>query len=157
VDALDLARWQFAVTTLYHFAIALAAGFLIWTQWTRSDLTGAVLSAAAALALAGGVGAATVRREGWAFLGTAAAIVLATLALFTTLFPDVLPSRGAPANSLDVHNAAATPYTLEIMTWVAAFCTPVVLAYQAWTYWVFRRRLRVEDIGGNLPGQPADV
>ncbi|MBX6355550.1 MAG: cytochrome d ubiquinol oxidase subunit II [Micromonosporaceae bacterium] len=127
-------------------ALLVAGGFLSWTQWMRTDLTGAVLSAAAAASLAGGVGAAKLRREGWAFVGTAAAIVLATVALFATLFPEVLPSTVAAANSLTVHNASATPYTLKIMTWVAAFCTPVVLAYQGWTYWVFRRRLRVEDI-----------
>jgi cytochrome d ubiquinol oxidase subunit II len=127
-------------------AVVVAGGFLVWTQWTRPDLAGTLLSAGAALALLGGVGAAALRREGWAFLGTAAAIVLATAALFTTLFPDVLPSSIAEANSLTVHNASATPYTLKIMTWVAVFFTPVVLAYQAWTYWVFRRRLRVEDI-----------
>jgi cytochrome bd ubiquinol oxidase subunit II len=132
-------------------AIALAGGFLIWTQWTRMDAAGATLSLAAALALVGGVAAATRRREGWAFLGTAAAIVLTTVALFTTLFPDVLPSNGAAANSLTVHNASATPYTLKIMTWVAVFLTPVVLAYQAWTYWVFRRRLRTEDIPRPAP------
>jgi cytochrome d ubiquinol oxidase subunit II len=127
-------------------AIAVAGTFLLWTQWNRPDLAGAVLSAVAALALVGGVGAAVLRREGWAFLGTAVAIVLATMALFSTLFPDVLPSSIAAANSLTVHNASATPYTLKIMTWVAVFFTPVVLAYQSWTYWVFRRRLRVEDI-----------
>ena len=43
-------------------------------------------------------------------------------------------------------NAASTPYTLTIMTWAAAFATPVVLGYQAWTYWVFRRRLTVVHI-----------
>jgi cytochrome bd ubiquinol oxidase subunit II len=132
-------------------AVVLAGGFLAWTQWIRPDLAGAVLSGAAALALVGGVGAAGLRREGWAFLGTAAAIVLATVSMFTTLFPDVLPSSIAPANSLTVHNASATPYTLKIMTWVAVAFTPVVLAYQAWTYWVFRRRLRVEDIPQPAP------
>ena len=44
-------------------------------------------------------------------------------------------------NSLTTTNAASTPYTLRIMTWVAAIFTPVVLAYQAWTYWVFRKRI----------------
>lgn len=127
-------------------AIAVAAAFLVWTQVNRPDLAGAVLSGVAAVALVGGVAAAVRRREGWAFLGTAAAIVLATVSLFTTLFPNVLPSTIAEANSLTVDNAAATPYTLKIMTWVAVIFTPIVLAYQSWTYWVFRRRLRVEDI-----------
>jgi cytochrome d ubiquinol oxidase subunit II len=34
------------------------------------------------------------------------------------------------------------------MTIVALVFTPLVLAYQAWTYWVFRKRVRREDVGG---------
>jgi cytochrome d ubiquinol oxidase subunit II len=85
-------------------------------------------------------------REGWAFLATAVTIVLATAALFVMLFPNVLPSTIADANSLTVTNASSTPYTLRIMTWVAVAFTPIVLIYQGWTYWVFRKRLRVEQI-----------
>jgi cytochrome bd ubiquinol oxidase subunit II len=40
-----------------------------------------------------------------------------------------------------VHNASSSHYTLTVMTWVALIFTPVVLAYQGWTYWVFRRRV----------------
>jgi cytochrome d ubiquinol oxidase subunit II len=32
------------------------------------------------------------------------------------------------------------------MTWLAAFGAPVVLIYQGWTYWVFRRRLGTRHI-----------
>ena len=59
------------------------------------------------------------------------------------LFPDVLPSSLDPAWSLTVTNASSSPYTLRIMTIAAAVFTPIVLAYQAWTYWVFRRRITV--------------
>ena len=61
--------------------------------------------------------------------------------LFLALFPDVMPSTLEPACSLTTANAAATPYTLKIMTCVAVIFTPVVLAYQGWTYWVFRKRI----------------
>ncbi|MGI5241222.1 cytochrome d ubiquinol oxidase subunit II [Dactylosporangium sp. CA-139066] len=127
-------------------AIVVAGGFLLWTQLTHDDAWGWTLSAAAAAALAGAAVAARVRREGWAFLATAATVVLAVAALFVTLFPDVMPSTLTGGASLTVTNAASTPYTLRVMTWVAAFCTPVVLMYQGWTYWVFRKRLRVEHI-----------
>jgi cytochrome d ubiquinol oxidase subunit II len=53
----------------------------------------------------------------------------------------VLPSSLNPAWSLTVTNASATPYTLRIMTWCAGFATPLVVLYQGWTYWVFRRRI----------------
>jgi cytochrome d ubiquinol oxidase subunit II len=93
-----------------------------------------------------GVFAARARREGWAFVATGATIVLAVAALFVTLFPDVMPTTLTGGDALTVTNASSTPYTLKVMTWVAACFTPVVLVYQAWTYWVFRRRLRVEHI-----------
>src|SRR4051812_42964482 len=73
-------------------AIAVAGGFLLWTAVDHHDTAAWVLSGGAAAALIGAVLAASARREGWAFLGTGAAIVLATFALFVTLFPDVMPA-----------------------------------------------------------------
>jgi cytochrome bd ubiquinol oxidase subunit II len=127
-------------------AIVVAGTFLLWTAVTHHDAIGSVLSLAAALALVAGTFAIFVRREGWAFLATGFTVVLAVFALFVTLFPDVMPSTLAAANSLTVHNASSTPYTLKVMTWVAVAFTPVVLAYQGWTYWIFRKRLTVERI-----------
>jgi len=127
-------------------AVLVAGGFLLWTAIAHHDVAGWLLSAAAAAALVGAVVATRARREGWAFLATGATLVLAVFALFVTLFPDVMPSSIAAANSLTVHNAASTPYTLKVMTWVAVAFTPIVLAYQGWTYWVFRKRLTAERI-----------
>jgi cytochrome d ubiquinol oxidase subunit II len=59
----------------------------------------------------------------------------------------VLPSSTSAAYSLTVANASSAHYTLVVMTWVALLFTPVVLAYQGWTYWVFRQRLT----GGPAP------
>ncbi|GAA3950507.1 cytochrome d ubiquinol oxidase subunit II [Actinoplanes auranticolor] len=132
-------------------AIAVAGGFLLWTATDHHDPAGWLLSAAAAVALIGAAVATQVRREGWAFLATGATLVLAVFALFVTLFPDVMPSSIAAANSLTVDNASSTPYTLKVMTWVAVVFTPIVLAYQGWTYWVFRQRLTVEHIPVSPP------
>jgi cytochrome d ubiquinol oxidase subunit II len=63
------------------------------------------------------------------------------LTLFGALYPNVLPSTVNPAYSLSIMEAASSPYTLTVMTWVAAFGAPAVLIYQGWTYWVFRRRV----------------
>ncbi|MEV4374011.1 cytochrome d ubiquinol oxidase subunit II [Nonomuraea sp. NPDC049637] len=93
-----------------------------------------------ALGLAGAVAATVRARDGWAFTASAVAVVALVAAIFSGLFPNVMPALD-PANSLTVTNAASSPYTLTVMTWVAAIFTPLVLAYQAWTYWVFRRRL----------------
>jgi cytochrome d ubiquinol oxidase subunit II len=131
--------------------IVVAGGFLLWTAVAHHDVAGWILSAVAALTLVGAALATRVRREGWAFLATGATIVLATAALFVTLFPNVMPSTTAAANSLTTTNAASTPYTLGVMTWVAVAFTPIVLAYQGWTYWVFRKRLTVAHIPAALP------
>ena len=128
-------------------AAALAVAFLAWTFGHRFTGWSLMLGAAAALALVGGLRANRAGREGWAFTGTATAIGLAVLALFANLYPDVLPSTIAEANSLNVGNASSTPYTLKIMTWVAVVFTPLVLLYQGWTYWVFRKRIGT----GNIP------
>jgi cytochrome d ubiquinol oxidase subunit II len=73
--------------------------------------------------------------------------------------PNVLPSTLDPAGTLTTINAASTPYTLYIMTWVAVVMTPVVLAYQAWTYWVFRARITRSDIppAAGLPASRTDA
>ncbi|MEQ4303408.1 cytochrome d ubiquinol oxidase subunit II [Plantactinospora sp. B6F1] len=125
---------------------ALTAAFLAVSLSIRHTPAAVGLAVAAALALAGMLAATRVRREGWAFLGTAAAIGLTVATLFSALFPTVLPSTTDPAGTLTVANAASSPYTLKVMTWVAAFFTPVVLAYQGWTYWVFRKRIGVANI-----------
>ncbi|MED7923892.1 cytochrome d ubiquinol oxidase subunit II [Nonomuraea sp. LP-02] len=117
------------VAVVLAFLLMARAGVLSWA---------AVAVAAIGLAVAL---IATLRgRDGWAFTGSALAIAAFVATLFTSMWPNVLPALD-PANSLTVTNAASSPYTLTVMTWVAAVFTPVVLGYQAWTYWVFRRRL----------------
>ena len=127
-------------------AAVAAVGFLLWTQSMTGSTGSLVLFTAAALALVGGLAAATKAREGWAFTGNFVAIGLAVAGLFAALFPDVMPSSLDPAWSLTTTNASATDYTLTVMTWVAVFFTPLVLMYQGWTYWVFRRRIGVQHI-----------
>jgi cytochrome bd ubiquinol oxidase subunit II len=126
--------------------IVIAGAFLAWTLAIRGNTLSTVFAVGAALALVGAVLAAKVRREGWAFLGTAVTIALAVATLFATLFPNVMPSTLDPAGTLTTANAASTPYTLKIMTWVAVIFTPIVLLYQGWTYWVFRKRIGVRHI-----------
>ncbi|MFI7439980.1 cytochrome d ubiquinol oxidase subunit II [Nonomuraea indica] len=119
------------------------ATMLVVTAFLLLARSGALSWAAVGVAFAGMLGAllATVAgRDGWAFTASAVAIVGFAAALFTSLWPNVMPALD-PANSLTVTNAASNPYTLTVMTWVAGIFTPVVLGYQAWTYWVFRRRV----------------
>ncbi|HSK56972.1 MAG TPA: cytochrome d ubiquinol oxidase subunit II [Jiangellales bacterium] len=136
-------------------AAVLAVAFLTWTYALRPDAQLAaafvVLAVLAAVALVGALVANRAGREGWAFVGTAATIALAVTALFVSLFPEVMPSSLDPAYSLTTTNASSTEYTLTIMTWVAVLFTPVVLLYQGWTYWVFRRRIGVANIPAGPP------
>ena len=126
---------------------ALAAvTFLAWTQAIRGDALSTVVAVLAAGAFVGGIVANRLRREGWAFLGTAVAIALAVVSLFAALFPDVMPSSTDPAFSLTTTNASSTEYTLTIMTVVAVIFTPIVLVYQGWTYWVFRKRVTIPPV-----------
>ncbi|WP_189126497.1 cytochrome d ubiquinol oxidase subunit II [Nonomuraea cavernae] len=76
------------------------------------------------------------RREGWAFTATAAAIVLTSVSVFADL-------RGAPLPGLTLAEAASGPYTLTMLSWIGLIALPFVLVYQGWTYWVFRKRVRV--------------
>jgi len=123
-------------------AAALLAGFLAWMLLDlRRTPAAAALGVAAVVAAVLAVAANRVRREGWAFTGTAAAIALAVVALFTALYPALLPSTADPAGTLTVAGAAASPYSLKVMSVVAAIFLPLVLLYQGWTYWVFRKRL----------------
>jgi cytochrome d ubiquinol oxidase subunit II len=81
------------------------------------------------------------QREGWAFAMTALAIVATVVTIFLTLFPRVLISSTDPKFNLTIYNASSSPYTLTIMTIVAVIFVPIVLAYQGWTYYVFRQRV----------------
>ncbi|MCG8920875.1 cytochrome d ubiquinol oxidase subunit II [Lentzea sp. CC55] len=85
-------------------------------------------------------------RDGQSFALMGLAIAATVVILFGSLYPNVLPSTLNDAWSLTVANTASSPYTLKVMTWVAAFGTPAVLVYQGWTYWVFRKRIGVRHI-----------
>lgn len=100
-----------------------------------------VLAGAAAVIFLAALAQARRGSEGRAFTGTFLTIALAVASLFVALFPDVMPSSTDAAYSLTTTNASSTDYTLTIMTWVAAIFVPVVLAYTAYTYWTFRRRV----------------
>lgn len=124
----------------------LAVLFLGWTQQQTGSAGSAAAFVVAALCLVGAGLAARAGREGWAFLGTFVTIALAVGGLFLALFPDVMPTTLDGGTSLTTTNAAATAYTLKIMTVVAVIFTPLVLMYQGWTYWVFRKRIAVHHI-----------
>jgi cytochrome bd ubiquinol oxidase subunit II len=137
---------RFAVT-LSLPVTALVAGFGVWTQlahgkdWTWWVLAVAVVAQLAAVALVWSGGS-----EGWAFLATAVVVGAVVALLFGSLYPNLVPSTLDPAWSITIYNGSSSPYTLKVMTWAALIFAPLVIAYQAWTYWVFRQRISAEVI-----------
>jgi cytochrome d ubiquinol oxidase subunit II len=127
-------------------AMVPALGFLLWTQASRGDGKSLVALIVAVVALAGAVVAVKAGREGWSFALSGVTIATSVAMLFLALFPDVMPSSLDEAWSLTVTNASSSPYTLKIMTWCAAVTAPLVMLYQGWTYWVFRKRIGTQHI-----------
>ena len=78
----------------------------------------------------------------------AVTIAFSVVMVFAILFPRVMVSSLNPEWSLTIYNAASTPYTLTVMTTVALIFVPIVLIYQGWTYWVFRKRIESTPAGG---------
>ncbi|MCW2841878.1 MAG: cydB [Aeromicrobium sp.] len=127
-------------------AAALTTLFVVWTAVRDGGTAVWILGALVLVAFVLGLLSAVARLDGWAFTGTSVAIGLLVVMLFAALFPDVMVSSLDPLWSLTTTNAASTPYTLRIMSWVALAFTPIVVLYQGWSYWVFRRRIGVQHI-----------
>jgi cytochrome bd ubiquinol oxidase subunit II len=121
--------------------IVVAAVFLLWTGIGFGTFWFWVLAATAAVALVAAWLANARAAEGVAFTLLAVTVAAAVFALFASLFPEVMPASNDPANSLTIENASSSTYTLTVMSWLALVALPLVLAYQGWTYWVFRKRV----------------
>ena len=130
-------------------AVALLGGVVAWVAeagrpavaGSLSGVVPLVLAVAAVAAVAVATVLAVAHRDGWAFAATGLAIIAAMGAVFSRMFPLVLPASNRAANAITIAASASQHNTLMVMTIAAACFTPFVLAYQAWTYWVFRQRL----------------
>lgn len=129
------------VPRLAPVALLPIAGWAILVQLDGGTVLSWVLLALAVVAGVVGWLFARVRREGWAFTGFAAFGALGAAAIFAAVFPVVLPSTIDPAFDLTIWNAASGGYTLQVMTVITAISLPFILGYQAWSYWVFRKRI----------------
>jgi cytochrome d ubiquinol oxidase subunit II len=155
-------RAQRAATVVGVVAVVVTFGFMTWVHVGLS--TGFVpepLEALALLAVIVAAWAARERADGWAFMAACVGIGGTVGSLFNELFPRVMISSTNTAYNLTVNNTASPSYTLKVMTVTAAIFLPIVVAYQAWTYKVFRRRLSVPkaDAGddGALAAAPRQV
>ena len=148
-----LARWVAPFTGVF------VVGFIIWTHVTASTTFFLnVIELLAILAVIAAVWLVYARRDGWAFTATTVTIAACILAIFVDLYPNVMVSSTSTAYNLTVHNTASPPYTLTAMTVVVVILLPLVLLYQAWTYYVFRRRVSKREFQPpHLPGRPASM
>lgn len=80
-----------------------------------------------------------------AFVLTSITIILLTGSIFIGMFPRVMISSISDAYSLTVYNASSGGYSLKVMTYFSLFLLPFVLGYQAWSYYIFRKRIKNDD------------
>ena len=124
------------------FTGTFVIGFIIWTHVTASTAFFLnVIELLAILAILAATWLVYDRRDGFAFTATTVTIASCILAIFVDLYPNMMASSTSKAYNLTVHNTASGGYSLKVMTVVVIILLPLVLAYQAWTYYVFRRRV----------------
>jgi cytochrome d ubiquinol oxidase subunit II len=143
--ALSAARRLWPAALIAGF-FAVGLGYFVTDMYERLGVNPGVipLSAGAAMLITGWL----LRRErsGWAFIATSICIVFSTVTIFMGLYPRVLVSSLRPEWSLTIYNAASSAYTLRIMTIIAIIFVPIMLAYQIWSYYIFRARITRESV-----------
>ncbi len=134
--------WIPATVLVFTFVIY---GYYATDMFTRLGVNPGVVPVFAGLALLSTILFLNKNRGGWAFVMTGLTIALSTITLFMGLYPRVMVSSLNPEWSLTIYNASSTSYTLTAMSIVALIFVPIVLLYQGWTYWVFRKRISDES------------
>jgi cytochrome bd ubiquinol oxidase subunit II len=139
-------RSRLAARRVAPLTAAFVIGFIVWTHVIASSTFFLnVIELLAILAVLAAVSLVYARRDGFAFAATTVTIAAGVIAFFVDLYPNVMVSSTNHAYSLTVHNTASYPYTLKAMTVIVIIFLPLVLAYQTWTYYVFRKRVSVSD------------
>jgi cytochrome bd ubiquinol oxidase subunit II len=139
--ARETARRIGALTSLVMFLFAVLS-FYNTDLFSKIGIDPGAMPVLAAMTLLSVPFFIYAKRDGWAFLMATLTIVFSSVTVFLHMFPRVMISSLNPDWSLTIYNAASGSYSLRVMTIVTVCVLPFVLAYQAWTYWVFRHRLR---------------
>ena len=138
------------------FTGAAVIGFVIWTHVTYSSTFFLnPIELLAILAVLTAVWLVYDQRDGFAFAATTVTIASCIVAIFVGLYPNVMVSSTKAAYNLTVYNTASGGYSLKIMTVVVVILLPVVLVYQAWSYYVFRRRVSKHEFQAQEPSPTA--
>ena len=132
--------------------VAMLAATVAWVIYGAlitgilNSVIAVIAVALAALSLIVSVVLQLKGRSGLAFVASILAILFVTVMVFATMFPNVLISTLNPLWNLTIYNACSSPYTLKIMTIVALTLVPIVLIYQGWSFWMFRKRVTKNDL-----------
>ena len=135
----NFARKLWLAASVLYIALGIftyAAGF-----WARGMVNPGIIPIAAVVVLLAAGYFVNRRMEGWAFILVALNIVLTQVTFFTMTFPNVMLSTTNPDWSLTIYNASSSQYTLTVMSVVALIFVPIILVYQGWSYYIFRKRI----------------
>ena len=144
------ARAEQAASRLWS-VVAIVIALLVILGYTQTDIFRQLGINPGVSALGSGAALLAVgwllrdKNYSWAFAAMGLHLALTIITVFRGLYPRVLVSSLDPAYSLTITNASSSEYTLQIMTIVALIFVPIVVLYQAWSYWVFRKRISAES------------
>ena len=135
------------------FSTSATAAWALWAQFAHTNNAISIVPLAlCALSLVAAAAFVYKEREGAAFMAHFAAIALAVVFIWFTIFPYALKSSVDSRYSLTLAQAAATGNTQTIMSAAALVFVPIVLGYTVWSYKVFSRRISIEHVPDETPG-----
>ncbi len=142
-------RARQAAKDIYRVAALLVVALAVTTYFvtdisTKIGINPGIVPIGSVVALLMTIYFIRQRFEGWAFIFTGLHIVLTQVAFFTLMFPRLMISSSNPAWNLTIYNASSSQYTLGVMSIIALIFVPIVLAYQGWTYYMFRQRISTQ-------------
>jgi cytochrome d ubiquinol oxidase subunit II len=140
-----LTKKLWIVASVLYIALGVftyAAGF-----WARGIVNPGIIPIAAITVLLVAGYFINRKMEGWAFIMVGLNIVLTQVTFFSMMFPNVMISTLNPDWNLTIYNASSSQYTLTVMSIIALIFVPIVLAYQGWTYYMFRKRIMTDKQG----------
>lgn len=132
--------------TVVLMVVVLIASYAATDMFTKLGVNPGIIPITGGAALLASGWFIRNKYDGWAFASTGVTLAVAAITIFMTLYPRVMVSSLSPDWSLTIYNTSSTPYTLSVMSAIALAFVPVVLLYQGWTYWVFRKRISRQSI-----------
>jgi cytochrome d ubiquinol oxidase subunit II len=132
--------------TVVLVAIYAVLGYFATDMFTRLGVNPGPVPIGAVVAILAVGWFIRQRQHGWAFAMTALTIALSVITVSMGLYPRVMVSSLNPEWSLTIYSASSSDYTLRIMSIVALIFVPIVLLYQGWSYWIFRKRISEADV-----------